>query len=316
MDPRPQSPRFPLGRALSLGFAQALSLPTPTFLLALARALDAVSSVALGALFFEALQPGGRVVLRGIAGAWIVTALICTLARAVVMGVALEQGRARMLNGPSEPFGLALSLSARRSIVYAVLSALGELVVRAWVWLALISSGALFIDALIKKEHGFLSSLAFAIPLTVALPLLVATALLFEVAFARATARGESYSAAVYGSVSTLWTAPWRRLGVVFICGLLALSVRFALTMVVNGLVSGNPFEPTDMGLLFAGQLVLGITISCAAALFDHAKLQALLSLELHDLKPFEPEQPIPVANVIPTAPVIPVAPVLGPKFD
>ncbi|MFL5318186.1 MAG: hypothetical protein ACJ790_00920 [Myxococcaceae bacterium] len=308
---------LPFGRAFTLGLAQAMSLATPTLLLALGRILDAVAGVAISAVALQAI--GDRFVLRGFAGVWLTVALIAAVLRAIVAGAAMEQGRARLHGEPKPGVGAAMGVTAGRSLGYVALSALIDLLVRAWFWVALASSGWLFVRALIHHRGGALSSAALALVLTAVVPLSIALSLLTEVAFARSIARGEAYAVAIHGAATSLWRRPWSAFGVLFLFGLLTLIAQVTIAMMVSPLTSTDPFARADSLLLFTGQLTVGVVAAMASAFFDHSKLQALLSLEEQAHRPFwfPPAAPVAIPTaplLIPVAEVIPVAPLLPPS--
>lgn len=301
-------------RALKLGFTQAMSLPGATLGMAAARMVDALATVTLSAALIAGVMNGdaGAKALIGMA---LVASAAAVFLRALLLGGGLTQGHARVRELPKPALMIAAADASRRSFVYAVLAALLDFVARSWVWLALGSSGWLFVRALLHREGGAFSAAALAFTLTVALPLLLAVALLTETAFARAIARGEPYAVAVYETVGSLWARPWPALSLFLICGVIAGLLQFPVSAMVSALTSStDPFAPTDWSLVFAGQFVVAILGSIVGALTDHARAQSLLALEADGHQPLPPA-PIPVAPVIiPVAAVIPVAPVLPPE--
>lgn len=315
----PPSTELPFSRALKLGLGQAMSRPAATLGMGLCRAVDALCGVAISAAVIGGAV-GNEAGLPAFIGLAVASGLSGAVMRAVILGGGLRQGAAAMREQPVPTFGAATSEAARRSFVYAAVSVLLDFLARAWVWLALGTSMWLFIRALLFKEGGALGSAAVAFTLTVAMPLLLGVSLVTEVGFARATARSEPYAVALYEAVGTLWRRPWTPLSLFALYAVISSIFSFTVSAMVNAASSGDPFGPTVWSLMLAGQTVAAILGAMIAALFDHARAQSLLALELDAAEPLpKPPAPIPlaplipVAQIVPVAPVIPVAPIVPP---
>jgi len=288
-----------------LGAAQALSLAPATLGMFGARLLRgwlvaaAISAVALGLS-----GPG----YWALGGAGLAALLAAAVTRSALLAGALEQGRARMLGEapPGWAEGVARGLS--RGLGWWWVGGALELLGGAWAQLALLASGTAWGHALLEGRMGIAASAALALSLVLGLLVSWGASVWVDLALAHATAERGPFSLGIWRTAPTVGGRWLAAVGVAAVFnvagGLLDLGLSAPLSLVSGGLRAGV----TGWVL---GQVGGGFAAAVAWSVMDHARVQALLALQLD--VPAAPRPVPPPAYVVPVAQVIPVAEVLPP---
>jgi hypothetical protein len=232
--------------------------------------------------------------------------LLASLARAVVLAVAVQSGAARLRTGTSE---LSVARAGLRGIAWAALAVVVDQLLGAWFWSVLAAAGAATV--LGGPLVSLLGAGGVALVLTVGAFLFPAAALWLELALVAAVARPARTREAASTALQTMLARPG---AVVGLWGVTALPAGF-LAAAVHALQSGAP-GPGWAAASASGVAILLVSLILAMATLIRLDALAALVLDRRGELPAPPPRPaapapaIPVASLVSTSEVVEARPV------
>lgn len=276
---------LPFGRALALGLSQLGAL-APSLTVFGANAVAVVTQVLLVTLLVHQLKAQrlheALAVLGGIVAAW----LIAQLLRALALGGAVAAAADRLAAQPPAQRRTFLEHAvalAQESLGYALLHTLLHLLVAGWRLLAFAIGAWLYLHALASQAHGVPASAAVALAVVGGAFLGAFVALWTEVALVRAVHHRQPYSHALVEALEVIGARPWSYLGVFALTGLFAVATEVAVATIAS--MAPRAGGTAELIALTSGygQLLTGLIVALAAALFELARLYCFTALSLDD---------------------------------
>ena len=294
----------PVGWLLQLGGRAAMSSALPVLALA---GVFAASQVVWRTLSMALLvgDPALRLeetLLVSAAG----LLLLASLARAVVLAVAVQSGAARLRTAPS---GLSAARAGLRGIAWAAVAVVLDQLLGAWFWGVLLASGAATV--LGGSVVSLLGATGVALVLTLGAFLVPAAALWLELGLVAAVTRPARLREAASTALETLLARP----GAVVALWLVTAVPAGFLAAGLHVLQSGAP-GPGWAAASAGGVAVLLVALVEAVATLVRLDALAALVLDGRGELPAPPPRPappppaIPVASLVPSGEVVEARPV------
>jgi hypothetical protein len=298
--PEPAEPAAAsVGWLLRLGTRAATSSVLPVLVLAGVFATSQVvwHALAMTLLLGEpAFQLGKTLLVSGVG-----LLLLASLARAVVLAVAVQSGAARLRPGTSE---LSVARAGLRGIAWAALAVVVDQLLGAWFWGVLAAAGAATV--LGGPAVSLLGASGVALMLTVGAFLFPAAALWIELGLVAAVACPARTREAASTALETLLVRPGAVVGLWLVT---AVPAGF-LAAAVHALQSGAP-GPGWAAASAAGVAILLVSLILAVATLIRLDALAALVLDRRGELPAPPPRPAPPAPAIPVASLVSTAEVV-----
>jgi len=301
----------PIGWLLRLGARAATSSALAVLTLAAVLAASQVVWHTLGAALLlgdPALRLEGTLLLSGAA-----MLLMASLARAVVLAVAVHSGATRLRTVPGSP-ALSEARAGLRGIAWAAVAVLVNELLSIWFWGVLAASGVATV--LGGPLISLLGITGVALVLTLGLLLAPAAALWLELGLVTSVTRPARFGQAAGAALTTLL----RRPGAVVALWLVTAVPAGFLAAGVQVLEAGTPGPGRAAAAAGGVALLLVALIQAVATLIRLDALAALVldgrgELTSPPPKPSPPPSPIPRATLVPTSEVVEARPVgpIGP---
>jgi hypothetical protein len=283
------------GRALGLGASTAFSRAAPALLLGLAAAASTLSARLLCLTALASLvDAGARVRLVGLA----LSALVCWLLEALILGGAVQQAGAALRGEAVPPLREAMLVAAPRALGWGALAGAALLAWNGWELLVGGSGLVLFLRGLLHGRGALAGALALALAGSLGPLCALFLQLTAEMALVRSVVRKEPPAVAGWEAVRTLAGRPWAPLGLLLLTALLAAAVAGAASVL-------SSVGPPRQLRLFGGVALLQLAISSLAFAVAHlVRLSAFTALELGRTgelpAPPSPRAPVPRAELVP----------------
>lgn len=273
------------GRALSLGFSQ-LRAVAPTLALFGTHAVGVLGTLLALAALVQQLHADRPHSAIAVAGGYLTASFIAGILRALALGGAIGVAADRLAAEPPVHcrsfFEHAVSL-AQETLGYAVVNALLQLLVAAWRILAVVVGGWLYVDALIDGSHAIAGSAALSLALVGGLFLSTFVAVWADVSLVRSVHHREPYTHALVEAFGVMGARPFSYIGLFLLTGVFAFAVELLVSSVAS-LAPSAGSSPEQFALVTGyGQLVTGLIVALAAALFELFRIYSFVALSLDD---------------------------------